>query len=206
MVILTHITIFIKIEKMSFKLLVASDTHGRPDILGAVLAWAKGLPPAEAPLGAVFLGDGEDDIGPAREASGSTLEWKRVRGNMDHSGPVSLSAGYPASTPGKSFRLFLTHGHSYHVELGYGEIAAAARAENAQVVLYGHTHVPCFEFEANPLADGGLWFLNPGSLGRPRTRSGSSFALLSASPDDVLRAEFYTVIETRKGFSVKLLA
>ena len=56
-------------------------------------------------------------------------------------------------------RTFPTHGHRYHVKFGYQRLEYAAREVGAQVVLFGHTHVPyCEQYD-------GLWLLNPGACG-----------------------------------------
>lgn len=54
-------------------------------------------------------------------------------------------------------RIFMTHGHRYHVKQTYGPAYYAALEAEADILLFGHTHIPCCERE------GGLWMLNPGS-------------------------------------------
>jgi len=57
----------------------------------------------------------------------------------------------------ESVRFFMTHGHAYGVKNGLLRLSLAARECEAQVVLFGHTHVPfCHQ-------ENGIWFLNPGS-------------------------------------------
>lgn len=53
-------------------------------------------------------------------------------------------------------KLFLTHGHKYGVKFGYERIYLRALELGAQVVLFGHTHVPICEKED------GVLMLNPG--------------------------------------------
>ena len=53
-------------------------------------------------------------------------------------------------------KLFLTHGHKYGVKFGYERIYLRALELGAQVVLFGHTHVPICEKEDEVL------MLNPG--------------------------------------------
>ena len=57
-------------------------------------------------------------------------------------------------------RLFMTHGHTYYVKQGIGALLKDARRYEADIVLYGHTHIPCCEQEGD-----GLWVMNPGSCG-----------------------------------------
>ena len=56
---------------------------------------------------------------------------------------------------GKS--ILLSHGHRWGVKSGYGGAIADARAVGADILLFGHTHVPlCQQLED------GLWMMNPG--------------------------------------------
>jgi putative phosphoesterase len=179
--------------------LIVSDTHGCADILAAVLRWVKDSRPEVRQ--AAFLGDGEDDIAKAETVAGCAFEWVRVRGNMDFTGAFSQVVEFAE----KGLRFFLSHGNIYHVELGTDTIAAAALASGASCVLYGHTHVPHFEFAdtvAGREIPGGMWFINPGSLGKPRTQAGSTFVLLKVDGAS-LDADFFSVEEKRKNFIVK---
>ncbi len=57
-------------------------------------------------------------------------------------------------------RMYMTHGHRHRVKESIGRLVAAARAEGAEIALYGHTHVPDCHQEAD-----GLWVMNPGTCG-----------------------------------------
>ena len=59
-------------------------------------------------------------------------------------------------------QFFICHGHKYGVKGGYGTITGAAKKYGADIVLFGHTHVPYEHYE------NGLYLLNPGSCGSPR--------------------------------------
>jgi hypothetical protein len=54
-------------------------------------------------------------------------------------------------------RFFITHGHRYDVKYGISRLKYKALELNADVVLFGHTHVSEITFE------NGVWFVNPGS-------------------------------------------
>ena len=58
-------------------------------------------------------------------------------------------------------KILMTHGHRYGVKSGYGTALAAAKSMGAQVVLFGHTHIPFMEERE------GILMLNPGSLRNP---------------------------------------
>ena len=55
--------------------------------------------------------------------------------------------------------MLIAHGHTMHVK--YGLLSAQYRAQEmgADILLFGHTHVPLVE------NDGKLILLNPGSIG-----------------------------------------
>ena len=59
-------------------------------------------------------------------------------------------------------RVAMTHGHNQHVERGVDILKYWALQNEADVVLYGHTHVPVVEQSSQ------MTILNPGSISRPR--------------------------------------
>ena len=159
-------------------LLIASDTHGRADRLAAALARTK----ADTLL---FLGDGLHDLGVVED--GITV--RAVRGNCDwaHLGDAPLQRTEQIG----GYRIFLTHGHKYGVKYGLDAAVAAAAEANADVLVYGHTHVP---FERTLLArtpvngvhlEKPLLVLCPGSLGQPHDGK-PTFATLTLAPAGVL--------------------
>ena len=55
-------------------------------------------------------------------------------------------------------RILLSHGHLWQVKRGYEMAIYEARKANANILLFGHTHVPhCKQMED------GLWVMNPGA-------------------------------------------
>ncbi|MGR6835540.1 metallophosphoesterase family protein [Syntrophomonas erecta] len=71
---------------------------------------------------------------------------------------------------GQSF--YMVHGHQYGVKHNLQSLYYRAQELEADVVIFGHTHVPlCQNVE-------GLWMLNPGSPARPRTPGKGSFIIL----------------------------
>jgi putative phosphoesterase len=143
--------------------------------LNEVLEWAKNT----ALDAAVFLGDGAEDLAIASARSGFSLPWRSVRGNGDYdfSIPDNMIMEVPPSR-----KIFLSHGNHFRVREGVKIMAAAARSAGAEAALFGHTHIPyCATVE-------GVFLLNPGSIGRPRSDSGYSFAILECS-DSALSQE-----------------
>ncbi len=81
-------------------------------------------------------------------------------------------------------RIFLCHGHTYHVKNGLSALAAKGKEENADLVLFGHTHEP---FDG--VVDG-VHLFNPGSISLPAT-GGPSFGIIEIK-DGVLRTSHKT--------------
>ncbi|MDR2942994.1 MAG: YfcE family phosphodiesterase [Treponema sp.] len=166
------------------KLLVFSDTHGSITSLTAVMNWAKGrLPPNGTICCAAFLGDGIADLGRAAEASGFYCDWKVVCGNNDYKASMPEAAVFDFC----DYRFFICHGHRHSLYGGYNSLISAARVSQANVVLYGHTHIPsCKNID-------GILLVNPGSVGRPRSRIGASFAVIECTDNGALTADFFGI-------------
>jgi len=58
----------------------------------------------------------------------------------------------------------LTHGHRYGVYYGTSQIKEAAKARQAHIVMFGHTHIPLIDLMDD------IWAINPGSIALPRQR------------------------------------
>lgn len=129
------------------KLLVFSDSH-------RALNGMRNAVEAENPDYVIHLGDLEED---ARLLSQEypKLAVASVPGNCDG---FVFSPLQKLTTYGTT-RILMSHGHIWGVKGGYGAAMRAARACDAHIVLFGHTHIPYCQQE-----DDGLWVLNPGSI------------------------------------------
>jgi predicted phosphodiesterase len=85
------------------------------------------------------------------------------------------------------------------VESGAQTIAAAARSAGAEAALFGHTHVP------QTCTLDGIFVLNPGSVSRPRSRIGPSFAVLECPATGPLTAQFYGLSTKGRHLAVREL-
>ena len=134
-------------------LAVFSDTHGHTRPMFETVRRVK--PDAVCHLGD-FARDAE-----ALEAAFPALDVRYVRGNCD------LGAFAPDKlTPvWQGVRIFMTHGHLYNVKFTMQPLLNAGGFSEAQLVLYGHTHLPDWQ------EHGGVQFLNPGSAGQGRQLS-----------------------------------
>ena len=134
------------------KIIVFSDSHRRLEGMRSVIE-------AEAPDYVFHLGDHDSDA-EALMREYPMLPIAAVRGNCD---------GWSDTPKTRSFvlgglRFFLCHGHTYGVKGGYLQASYAALEQNADVLLFGHTHEPYFElFETGDSKR--LYLLNPGSCG-----------------------------------------
>ena len=107
-----------------------------------------------------FLGDIDQDADRLQEWAEKTPVSPllfSVRGNND----LASRRPYDLLTVLGGKRIFLTHGHRYHVRQGTDELVYKAKALGAEVALYGHTHEPYCSY------DGGILVINPGAAGNP---------------------------------------
>ena len=150
------------------RVLILSDTHGHSH--GAQMA-LEAQRRAEA---VVFLGDGERDFRVLMERY-PDHGYYIVRGNCDFGS--SSDASRTVRLEGHT--IFMTHGHTYDVKYGLYRIKQAARSQKADVLLFGHTHVPMTGYED------GLYIMNPGSVSRPRAMR-PSYGILDITPQGLV--------------------
>lgn len=130
------------------RILVFSDTHGHLDRCERLLLT---IPEVDMVLHA---GDHAKDAEELEQKFPNIL-FHYVRGNCDFSPAPGEEL---LETDGK--RIFLTHGHCYHVKYdpSYETLLEKARDEHADLAVFGHTHIPYNQH------CGDLILLNPGSL------------------------------------------
>lgn len=133
------------------RIAVVSDTHGNnKDII-------EKLSEIERPDILIHLGDYVSDGVTISKAFG--LKSIIVKGNGDY-----LCTEYKEDEfielKGKKF--FLTHGHKYNVQGGLTNLYYKGLELGADIVLFGHIHVPIIE------KVGDMIIMNPGSPSLPR--------------------------------------
>lgn len=145
--------------------LILSDTHGNIRDAAVVTERFVGLID-----GVWHLGDNARDLGYLEREYGRTpqLAFAGVNGNCD----MPSSVPYERLFDVEGRRVLMCHGHLYHVDMGLKWITQKARDAGANIVLFGHTHIPYY------VEENGILFLNPGSLTLPRGGSSNSYALL----------------------------
>lgn len=158
------------------RILALSDTHGE----ASNLAWLiKKLGPSVSM--AIHCGDGVLDFSSLPPGS-AIPPLVAVRGNGDSS---SLPLFRVVEALGK--RVLVVHGHAYGVYDTRGRLAEAAMDFKCCLALYGHTHVPAREDFP------GLVIANPGSLSRPRSIIGPSFALIDIEEGADIVLSFFRI-------------
>ncbi len=125
---------------------IISDSHGNRSSINKI---KEKINNAEV---LIFLGDGENDLNEIiKDFNGMVYA---VRGNCDFSGK------YPEERlieiNGKI--IFICHGHRYNVKYGYNSIYYKGKELGADIVLFGHSHLPIVE-EYDELI-----LMNPGSI------------------------------------------
>lgn len=139
------------------KALILSDTHGRSRLLAAVLERHRDADYL------FHLGDGLADLvylGAPEQA----LTVVAVPGNCD---PPDTAMAFERMIEIAGCRILLTHGHTLGVKGGLARAAAFARARQADLLLFGHTHLPHNEYRPAAEGEAPLYLFNPGSLGHP---------------------------------------
>lgn len=132
------------------KILIMSDSHGRNEAMWRILEEEK---PYDM---VVHCGDLEGAEGMLR--SRVNCELHMVSGNNDYS--ASLSRIESFNIAGK--KVILLHGHRYRIYSDISPLYYLARENDADIVMFGHLHVPVIHEEE------GVTFVNPGSLTYPR--------------------------------------
>lgn len=144
------------------KILVISDSHGHADRLNQIVMHAQ----ADH---VIHCGDfcTETDQLPQSDLT-------VVQGNCDHA-QVPAEEIFEAS----GIRFYITHGHRYQVKSTPLPIRYRGEEMGAQVVCFGHSHVPyCEQSE-------GILLLNPGSIVQPRGFTVPTYAILQINQDTI---------------------
>lgn len=162
--------------------LILSDTHKNCDRLKRVLDLNRNVDAI------IHLGDGYTDF------SGLDLgdiPLYRVRGNCDEETDSFGTLSDEALIELGGIRIMMVHGHRHGVKFGLAKVASDAASKGADVLLYGHTHVPrevyfgAGERAGIKLLEKPLWIFNPGSLGSPREGM-PSFGVLTIKDGQIL--------------------
>lgn len=132
------------------KILIVSDTHGKHSNLERILTAVGEID--------MFIHLGDVEGGEEYLEAMMECETHMVRGNNDFFSYLPREEEFYIG----KYRAFITHGHGYYVSLNPEQIKAEARARQADLVMFGHTHRPYLEQNKD------ITILNPGSVSFPR--------------------------------------
>ncbi|HZK34406.1 MAG TPA: metallophosphoesterase [Bacillota bacterium] len=156
------------------KIIVISDTHGN-NILNTI----RRIDNVDV---IIHLGDYYTDILPIKDKLEVPVHY--VKGNCDFAPEVPAQLLLELSNK----RVFISHGHWFNVKLGLDELIDKAIEKDADLVLYGHTHV------ADISMDNGIIFLNPGSASIPNGDDFTTIGIINIQ-DNKIKASIKTLEE-----------
>ncbi len=119
----------------------------------------------------IHCGDGNRDVDDLKSVLSCPVF--SVKGNCDFSGQRELLF----DVCGK--KIFVTHGDFYGIKNGLSTISFRAKQVKADVVLYGHSHVPDITYKD------GVCFINPGSLTQPRGGKVATYCILEITGETI---------------------
>ncbi len=145
------------------RLLVMSDMHGRKNY------FEKAIDSQPEAKNIIFLGDG------ATAAAGLS-EFYPDRNFYIVEGNCDFSTEFPTTRylefEGK--KILITHGHTFGVKFGTGNLLEGAKQSGVDIALYGHTHIANIDYH------NGIYLVNPGSLcGMPTPASYATIDIVS---------------------------
>lgn len=131
------------------RILVLSDSHGDVCSLCAILRMHR-----EADF-VLFLGDGEDDFfGIQAQELLKNKRFEAFCGNCDFYSTLPKEKLMTIADK----RILAMHGHTKSVKYGLESLIDAAKAQNADIAVYGHTHEPHTENSS------GIQIMCPGAV------------------------------------------
>lgn len=132
------------------KVLIVSDSHGKNTQLDWVI---QRVSPIDM---LIHLGDLEG----SEDYIEAVAQWpyELVSGNNDYFTNIERDKMITIG----AYQVLLTHGHRQQVYSGTETIKKWAKEKGADVVMFGHTHMPLLQIED------GIVVLNPGSIAKPR--------------------------------------
>lgn len=150
------------------KILVMSDSHGNEAGIKRALKLAGDVDVV------AHLGDLERDTKCIKNRTVYS-----VRGNCD----ISSNQASKRLITIEGKKILIVHGHKQRVKLGLLNLAFYAREKEADIVLFGHTHIPTEQY------DGTVLMYNPGSLSGSR----QTYGILTIESNGVVKAKTYVL-------------
>ncbi len=149
------------------RIAVVGDTHARIEKIKTELQRVK-------PDLILFTGDFYSDA--KRLSHHLGVKFLGVIGNCDSSGAGDQEKLLEI----EGWRIYIIHGHQYNVKNGLQSLYYRGEEKDADMVVFGHTHVAVCE-KINK-----IWFMNPGSPSHPRQGSPQSYGLIDISSNEIV--------------------
>lgn len=148
-------------------ILLLSDSHGNTNAVKTILSCYEELVDL-----VVFCGDGVNDI-----ISICKKPCITVRGNNDWTAQEVPEVEYFYAFNQK---FMVTHGHKYFLYTSMNTLLQTAKANDVNVVLFGHLHIFCDRIYFN------IRLINPGSCSLPRDSNSPTFAILEQQDNKLI--------------------
>ncbi len=132
------------------KVVIISDSHGNLNNVRKIMGKEHNVSRV------IHLGDLIGQEMQLKEICGCEISF--VKGNCDYNAAHPL---FDVLEIGNN-RIFITHGHHYGVNFGIDRLCYAAKENQCNIAMYGHTHIP------DNSVYGGVIIVNPGSVSQPR--------------------------------------
>ena len=147
------------------KVLIISDSHGRDYNIKRALQ-------ETGPIDLlIHLGDLEGNEEFLLQSVTCPVEM--VSGNCDYFSKIEREKSIFIGP----YTVMLTHGHRYRVNYELDTIREWGRDNYADIVMFGHTHIPCIDKEDD------IVLINPGSISQPRQQGNHpSYIVMEVSP------------------------
>jgi len=162
------------------KILVFSDSHGNLNNLKLILKQYE----KDAKY-VIHLGDYDNDISEIKSFF-QNYKYINISGNCDWGNFTPSEKLF--SLYGKTF--FITHGHKYKVKSSLINLSYSAEEKNADICLFGHTHVPLLT------SSNDIIYMNPGSISNPRGGTSYTYGTIDISDDKNIRARITELTKT----------
>ena len=147
------------------KIIVVSDSHGSSASLKKIMKMHQNADVV------VHCGDSRGEMEEIKMLY-PDITYYEVAGNCDWGSTLPLTVTFELD----GFKYMATHGHTYSVKFGLGQLCYAAEEAGVDCVFFGHTHYACDEVYE------GIRLINPGSCGG----MGASFAVVETKDGQML--------------------
>lgn len=146
------------------KVIFTSDIHGKKELLNYILE--------------NYEADYYYDCGDSQLTNKDLKEFYSVMGNCDYE-----YFPYYRVVNVDDLNILITHGHLYT----QNDLIKLSKINNCKIIVTGHTHIKKLEMKDN------IYFLNPGSVSKPRGGNDKTFVIMEYNEDKKISFEFIKI-------------